>query len=83
MYECRNYRCRRTVAEPRILPLPDGWTSIVCPHCDAVMQLVSSPDIGSGGYFNGLRPSRANDQAYDAEARGQLRVLSEELTGVR
>ena len=40
MYECRNYRCRRTVAEPRILPLPDGWTSIVCPYCDAVMQLV-------------------------------------------
>jgi hypothetical protein len=45
------------------------------------MQLITEPDIGSGGYFNGLRPSRANDQAYDEEARGKLRRLSEELTG--
>lgn len=62
MYECRNYRCRRTVAEPRILPLPDGWTSVVCPHCAAVMQLVygdpveavelvaaETPDLGQTG----------------------------------
>ena len=48
---------------------------------DAVMQLVTSPDIGSGGYFVGLRPGRANDQAYDKEARARLRRLSEELTG--
>ncbi len=48
---------------------------------DAVMQLITSPDIGSGGYFNGLRPARANDQAYDEEARAKLRRLSEELTG--
>ena len=48
---------------------------------EAVMQLVTSPDIGSGGYFNGLRPSRANAQAYDEGARDQLRRLSEELTG--
>ena len=47
---------------------------------DAVMQLVTSPDIGSGGYFNGLRRSRANAQAYDEEARAQLWRLSEELT---
>jgi hypothetical protein len=44
------------------------------------MQLITSPDIGSGGYFNGLRPARANDQAYDVEARAKLRRLSEELT---
>ena len=50
---------------------------------DAVMQLITSPDIGSGGYFNGLRVSRANEQAYDAEARAKLRKLSEELTGAR
>ena len=50
---------------------------------DAVMQLVTSPDIGSGGYFSGLRPRRANDQAYDEEARAMLRRLSEELTGTR
>ena len=48
---------------------------------DAVMQLITSPDIGSGGYFNRLRPARANAQAYDAEARAKLRKLSEELTG--
>ncbi len=50
---------------------------------DAVMQLITSPDIGSGGYLNGLRVSRANEQAYDAEARAKLRKLSEELTGAR
>lgn len=49
---------------------------------DAVMQLITG-DVGSGGYFNGLRPARANAQAYDSEARNRLRVLSEELTGVR
>ena len=46
---------------------------------DAVMQLVTE-DIGSGGYFNGLRLSRANAQAYDEEARAKLWRLSEELT---
>ncbi len=50
---------------------------------EAVMNLITSDDIGSGGYFNRLRPARANDQAYDAEARRKLRTLSEELTGVR
>ena len=48
---------------------------------DAVMQLVTSPDIGSGGYFVGQRPSRAHAQAYDEEARARLWRLSEELTG--
>ena len=47
---------------------------------DAVMQLITSSDIGSGGYFNRLRPARANAQAYDEEARNKLRELSEELT---
>ena len=50
---------------------------------DAVMQLITSSDIGSGGYFNRLRPARANAQAYDEEARNKLRELSERLTGVR
>ena len=48
---------------------------------DAVMQLVTSPDIGSGGYFVGQRASRANSQAYDEDARARLWRLSEELTG--
>jgi NAD(P)-dependent dehydrogenase (short-subunit alcohol dehydrogenase family) len=55
----------------------------VAQGADAVMQLVSSQDIGSGGYFNGLRRSRANAQAYDEEARARLWRLSEELTGTR
>lgn len=49
---------------------------------DAVMQLILAPDIGSGGYFNGLQRARARDQAYDDAARTQLRELSERLTGV-
>jgi hypothetical protein len=36
----------------------------------------------SGLFFNGLEESRANDQAYDPEARKQLRALSLQLTGL-
>jgi NAD(P)-dependent dehydrogenase (short-subunit alcohol dehydrogenase family) len=49
---------------------------------EAVLNLVTNPDIGSGGYFNGLRQMRAHDQAYDREARDRLRTLSLELTGL-
>ena len=55
----------------------------VAQGADAVMQLVTSPDIGSGGYFSGLQRRRANAQAYDGEARAKLWRLSEELTGTR
>ena len=50
---------------------------------NAVMQLATSPDIGSGGYFTGLRRTRANAQAYDEDARAKLKRLSEQLTGAR
>jgi len=50
---------------------------------DAVMQLVTAADLESGQFFNGLRPGRANAQAYDADARARLRALSRELTGTR
>lgn len=50
---------------------------------DAVMQLIVSTDIEGGQFFRGLQPGRANDQAYDLEARALLRKLSQELTGVR
>jgi NAD(P)-dependent dehydrogenase (short-subunit alcohol dehydrogenase family) len=50
---------------------------------DAVVNLVLSAEVESGSYYNGLRPARANDQAYDPEARRQLRELAEELSGVR
>ena len=48
---------------------------------EAVMHLIVSEDVGSGRYFDGLRPSRAHRQAYEEEARARLRRLSEELTG--
>jgi NAD(P)-dependent dehydrogenase (short-subunit alcohol dehydrogenase family) len=50
---------------------------------DAVIQLITSTEIGSGQFFDGLKPARANDQAYDLEARAKLKKLSEELTGSR
>ena len=57
--------------------------STVGEGADAVMHLITAPDLGSGGYFNQTRSARANAQAYDVEARRRLRELSEELTGVR
>ena len=51
---------------------------------DAILKLAVSPQLEgrSGLYFNGQREARADAQAYDAEARRQLDVLSRELTGV-
>jgi len=49
----------------------------------AILHLaVAAPfDRQTGLFFNGLNPSRANPQAYDPQAREQLRSLSLELTG--
>ncbi|MFW5951353.1 MAG: SDR family NAD(P)-dependent oxidoreductase [Gemmatimonadota bacterium] len=47
---------------------------------DAVMRLVTD-DVESGEYFDGQVAARAHEQAYDEEARGRLRRVSEELTG--
>jgi NAD(P)-dependent dehydrogenase (short-subunit alcohol dehydrogenase family) len=49
---------------------------------EAVVNLVNLPDLESGQYFDRLNPERANDQAYDEEARETLRKLSIELTGI-
>ena len=49
----------------------------------AVMQLITSTEIEGGQFFIGLRPGRANAQAYDLEARAKLKDLSEDLTGLR
>ncbi|MEX2465311.1 MAG: SDR family oxidoreductase [Gemmatimonadota bacterium] len=46
---------------------------------DALLRLILAPDVGSGRYFRGQEPDRAHAQAYDAEARERLRVLSERL----
>ncbi|HUE95075.1 MAG TPA: SDR family NAD(P)-dependent oxidoreductase, partial [Longimicrobiaceae bacterium] len=50
---------RRAGVEPR---------STVAEGAEAVINLVASPDVPSGQYYNGLRPARANDQAYDTQA---------------
>lgn len=57
--------------------------STVAEGAAAVVHLVTSPDIESGQYFNGMRPARAHAQAYDAAARARLRTLSDELIEAR
>ncbi|WP_419165018.1 SDR family oxidoreductase [Candidatus Palauibacter sp.] len=65
---------RRAGATPR---------ATIAEGADATMRVVDSDDFESGQYFSGLRPTRANDQAYDPEARAELKRLSQELTGIR
>ena len=50
---------------------------------EAILNLAVSPELDSrsGEFYNGLRPARANAQAYDDSARERLRVLSMRLTG--
>lgn len=55
--------------------------STVDEGCAAILNLVLSDEPGSGLFFNGLRPTRANAQAYDRGARERLRVSSTALTG--
>lgn len=59
------------------------WSS-VDEGATAILNLALAPEIEgrSGLYFNGLREARANEQAYDAEARRRLHALSVELTGL-
>jgi NAD(P)-dependent dehydrogenase (short-subunit alcohol dehydrogenase family) len=51
---------------------------------EAILQLAQSPTVEgrSGLYFNGLEESRADPQAYDAQARAKLWALSLKLTGL-
>jgi NAD(P)-dependent dehydrogenase (short-subunit alcohol dehydrogenase family) len=51
---------------------------------DAIMQLAVSPALEgkSGLYFNVLRETKADPQAYDAVARARLKALSLKLTGL-
>ncbi|TVR62314.1 MAG: SDR family NAD(P)-dependent oxidoreductase [Gemmatimonadales bacterium] len=48
---------------------------------DAVMQLLTEP-VESGQYFNQMEPARAHEQAYDREARRELREVSRRLVGL-
>ncbi|MBZ9856567.1 SDR family NAD(P)-dependent oxidoreductase [Mesorhizobium sp. CA13] len=58
------------------------WSSVET-GADAILNLATSPDLEgrSGLYFDGLRESRADAQAYDSTARQQLRSLSLDLVG--
>lgn len=57
-----------------------GPRSTVDEGATAVMNLITSPAVESGQFFNGLRPARAHAQAYDEDARAKLRELSFALT---
>jgi NAD(P)-dependent dehydrogenase (short-subunit alcohol dehydrogenase family) len=50
----------------------------------ATLQSVANPELDgtSGVYFDGIRPSEPHPQARDAEARQQLRHLSDQLCGL-
>ncbi len=48
---------------------------------DPVLQVITSPLAGSGNYWRQTTNARAADQAYDMDARRQLRELSMRLTG--
>jgi NAD(P)-dependent dehydrogenase (short-subunit alcohol dehydrogenase family) len=58
--------------------------STVDEGAEAILNLAVSEELDglSGQFYNGLRPSRANSQAYDDSARERLRVLSVHLTGL-
>jgi NAD(P)-dependent dehydrogenase (short-subunit alcohol dehydrogenase family) len=60
-------------------------TSKVETGAEAILQLAVSPKLDgkSGLYFNVMNETRANAQAYDAEARRKLRALTVELTGAK
>jgi NAD(P)-dependent dehydrogenase (short-subunit alcohol dehydrogenase family) len=51
---------------------------------EAILNLVVSEALigRTGEFYNGMRPSTANAQAYDNSARERLRVLSLRLTGL-
>jgi NAD(P)-dependent dehydrogenase (short-subunit alcohol dehydrogenase family) len=51
---------------------------------EAIVNLAISEELGghSGEFYNGLRISRANAQAYDVRARERLRELSMRLVGL-
>jgi hypothetical protein len=49
----------------------------------AMLGLSTAPELEgvTGGYFDGLRPVRAHDQAYDPDAWARLRRRTEDLIG--
>ena len=67
-----------TYMPTKIVPSP---ISTIADGVEATMRLLTGPPDEVGGrYFNVLRESRADGQAYDADARRRLHELSERLT---
>jgi NAD(P)-dependent dehydrogenase (short-subunit alcohol dehydrogenase family) len=58
--------------------------STVDEGAEAIINLAISEELDghSGEFYNGLRPSKPNAQAYDVRAREQLRELSMRLAGL-
>jgi NAD(P)-dependent dehydrogenase (short-subunit alcohol dehydrogenase family) len=56
-------------------------TSTLEEGVEATVRLIAGDDVAamSGKYFDGLRETRAHEQAYDPVARHKLRALSEQL----
>ena len=52
---------------------------------EAILKLAVAPELEgrSGLYFNGKEEARANEQAYDAQARAKLKARSLELAGLK
>lgn len=48
---------------------------------EALLHLINAPDLGTGGYFNGMQPAQPHAQALDPDALARLVELSEEWTG--
>ncbi|MBZ9896766.1 SDR family NAD(P)-dependent oxidoreductase [Mesorhizobium sp. BR1-1-6] len=73
-----SYMNTNMVREAGVTP----WSSVET-GAEAIVNVATSPALEgrSGLYFDGLRESRADAQAYDARARQQLRDLSLDLVG--
>lgn len=69
-----------TFMPTKIVPSP---TSSIEEGVQATLRLVGAPALEgvTGVYFNGTSEQRAEEQAYDPEARARLREISDELVG--
>jgi NAD(P)-dependent dehydrogenase (short-subunit alcohol dehydrogenase family) len=74
-----SYMATTMVREAGVTP----WSTVE-QGAEAILNLATSPTLEgrSGLYFDGLRESRANAQAYDPAARAKLRALSLDLAGM-
>ncbi len=73
-----------TLMDTKMVHEAFGYTmSTVEEGAEATVRLAASPDLEgtTGRYFDGERESRADDQAYDEEARNELWSVSEKLCG--